>query len=93
MKFMNINFTEIEFKQLIYLYKKDKEIYKDNYLKMACLLHYILKSMSDTLHITQAMKYFEMSQKTFDEFISGQKRTLPGEQKQEEQVSFKTGKT
>ena len=85
-KFMNINFTEIEFKQLIYLYKKDKEIYKDNYLKMACLLHYILKSMSDTLHITQAMKYFEMSQKTFDEFISGQKRTLPGEQKQEEQV-------
>ena len=72
-RFNSITCGDIELKRLVRTFKKDPTIYQDNYLKMACLLHYILMSLCDKLHIKEAIKYFEMSKQEF----SSVERTIP----------------
>ena len=82
-KFYDLTCEEIQLKKLVKIYKKDPTIYQDNYLKMACLLHYILKSLCDKLHITDAIEYFELSKKNFADIVKPETPWPQDQQKKE----------
>ena len=87
-KFKTFECGEEQLKKLIRIYKKDPTIYQDNYLKMACLIHYILKSLNDKGKMTEAMDYFRFAEMKFSKEIMPTTRKK-ADKKEEEVISLK----